>query len=1022
MLLNSGPISALRSAPGRVSGKLIKVSLFGTLGWFTYQLAKEIAGSRNALQASAVPTMTFLALALALAAYVAMRQQADLISHTRDQSARHRSAEMERLGLLGAIDETSDAVVIADSDGIIRYVNAAFTRMTGYQADEVLGQNPCQASFGMDAAVHKQVRDTIRTGNTWHGEAVNRRKNGAAYREQIAVMPVRDVDGVIRKYIAVRREPAAHAPARIAGFLEPLLEVAQDAILTSTPEGIIASWNRGAEALYGYTAAEVAGKPVSMLAPARHQHTLQRISGQLLRGENVGPIDGVALTKSGAHIHVSMSACPILNAEGTITGCAATMRDITPRIEAQEARALLSSIVDSAEDAIFGAAPDGAILSWNRGAQAMYGYSADEILGKPLSVLTPAGHIPQVSQALEMVNRGETLRQWESVALKRDGSHVEVSLNLSPVRNGGGNVVGLSAVARDISRRLRDREALRQSEDRYRSLLAHLPDIVWVADESGRPVFASSNCRSITGYSPEEICQSDLWSARVHPDDQLRLEAANRALFENSEPMNIEYRFERQDGAWIWLHSRAAHTYEREGRRYRDGLISDITERKNMQRKLAYQASHDLLTGLPNRASFEDRFRQSLARAQRQSRMAALLYLDLDRFKRINDTLGHPVGDALIQLAAQRLAACVRSSETISRANGDRFVAILNDIRDPEEAATVADRILAALAAPFTVKGHEIFLTASIGIALYPRDGDDPVTLQQAADSALSAAKKHGKQRVHMATRDLSQAAKRRLAIETELHYALERDELTLDYQPQFDLMTDRIAAVEALVRWHSPKLGQVPPSVLIPVAEESGLIVPLGARVLREACHQAKRWCDSRYTPLQVAVNASALQFARGDLAATVASALAETGLKASFLDIEVTESVIMHDLRETARQLHELKDLGVSVSLDDFGTGYSSLGYLEELPIDTLKIDRKFIQRMNSTDNTRTLVESIVGLAHGLGMRAVAEGVETAEQLEQLRAMGCDRAQSFMLGRPASASAIQALLAKQFVSRAVA
>ena len=325
----------------------------------------------------------------------------------------------------------------------------------------------------------------------------------------------------------------------------------------------------------------------------------------------------------------------------------------------------------------------------------------------------------------------------------------------------------------------------------------------------------------------------------------------------------------------------------------------------------------------------------------------------------------------------------------------------------------MAERILETLSAPFSVKGNEVFLSASIGIALYPQHGGNPLSLQRAVDSALYAAKRQGKRRIQLSIPEINQEANRRLAVETELHHALERNEISVHYQPQFDLARGDITGLEALVRWDNPKFGRVPASVLIPIAEESGLIVPIGAWVLRDACRQGKLWRDAGYGRLQVAVNTSAVQFARGDLPETVAATLAQTGLEASRLDLEVTESVIMNDIRETARQLKDLKKLGVSVSLDDFGTGYSSLSYLEELPIDNLKIDRKFVQRMNGADNTRTLVQSIVGLAHGLGMRAVAEGVETGEQLEQLKAMGCDRAQSFMLGGPAPALCIQALLA---------
>src|ERR1039457_5981317 len=298
------------------------------------------------------------------------------------------------------------------------------------------------------------------------------------------------------------------------------------------------------------------------------------------------------------------------------------------------------------------------------------------------------------------------------------------------------------------------------------------------------------------------------------------------------------------------------------------------------EHKLAHQATHDLLTGLPNRSVFEDRFRQAVARARRQSGMAALLYLDLDRFKRINDTLGHLAGDTLIQFAAERLAGCLRESEPLSRSGGARGTRVLGDGGAPEDAVHVAERILETRAPPFSVKGNEVFLGASIGIALYPQDGVDLPALQRAADSALYAAKRQGG-RIRLSNPEISQESNRRLGVETELHHALERDEISVHYQPQFDLATGRVAGLEALVRWDNPKFGRVPPSVLIPIAEESGLIMPIGARVLHDACRQGKLWRDAGYGPMQVAVNTSAVQFARSGLAETVAATLAETGLR---------------------------------------------------------------------------------------------------------------------------------------------
>jgi len=1016
-LENAGALLGLTGR--RFTGRLIKVSLAGGVSWFVYQLADAIASSHSALQQSPSGTIAFLALALTVAAYAAMRQQAEMLGETQVQPARDAGMEMEKTGLVSAIEEASDAVVVTDGTGTIQYVNPAYTRMTGYRAEEVIGRSPLLQKPGLGPTLYQQVRETAQNGKIWRGEAANRRKDGSSYVEDVTVAPVRDARGAIH-YIAIQRDMTArHAANEAKAFLASIVESSEDAILSSTQGGVILSWNRGAERLYGYRAEEVVGKPVSILDPIDQRASLKRISDTLERGESIGQFEGVGLTKEGKRVDISISACPIRNAEGHITARAAIIRDISARVQAQEARALLASIVDSADDAIFGAAPDGAILSWNKSAGAMFGYRAEEILGKPFSVLVAAGSIAETSELLDRIGRGDTISQRETVMVNRGGAQVEVSLTISPVRNAAGRVVGFSTIARDIRRRRRDREALQQSEEKYRLLVANLPDVVWVADEVGEPVFISSNCEGLTGYAPEELCQPGAWVERIHPEDRPRVAAAYLAVIEDDAPFDAEYRFLRKDGQWIWIHSRAVSFHERDGKHYRDGLFSDITERKRLEQKLAHQATHDLLTGLPNRAVFEDRFRQALARARRQSGMAALLYLDLDRFKRINDTLGHLAGDTLIQLAAERLAGCLRQSETLSRSGGDRFMLVLSDVTVPHDAVQVASRILETLAQPFAVKGNEVFLGASIGIALYPQDGVDLLALQHAADSALYAAKRQGKQRIQLSNPEISQAASRRLAIETELHHALERDELSVDYQPQFDLATSHIVGLEALVRWYNPKFGQVSPSILIPIAEESGLIMPIGARVLHDACLQGKLWWDAGYGPFHVAVNTSAVQFARGDLAETVAATLAETGMQASHLDVEVTESVIMQDIRETARQLKELKKLGVSVSLDDFGTGYSSLSYLEELPIDNLKIDRKFVQRMNGADNTRTLVQSMVGLAHGLGMRAVAEGVETAEQLELLKAMGCDRAQSFMLGRPAPAPAIQALLAERALWR---
>lgn len=991
---------------------LIRASLGCAVAAFAYQLGNQLASDQQ--RPSPAVTMALIALGLTVAAYAAIRLQARFAAQAQVAAGGPDAVEMDKAGLVGAIQETSDAVVITDSHGTVQYVNPAYTAMTGYSAGEVVGDNPHRDRANFSSAFYRHVDETVRSGKLWRGEVTSTRKDGSTYVEDMTIAPVRDESGSVRSYIAIRRDMTAqHAANETKAFLASIVESSEDAIVSSTLEGVILSWNRAAELLYGYTSAGVVGRPVSMLAPPDQRPGLKWISAKLESSENVSQHEGVGLTKDGRRVDISISACPVRAADGRLTGYAAILRDITARVQVRETRALLASIVDSADDAILATSLDGSILSWNKGAERLYGYSAEEAIGKPFSILAPPALRAEAFRLFDRVAKGETISQVETSTLKRDGSQLWVSLTVSPVHNAAGHVIGSSAIARDLTRRRRDREALHRSEEKYRWLVANLPDVVWEVDEAGQPVFASPNCEALSGYTPAEVCQPGLWMSRIHPDHRYRVVDAYRALFEKGIAIDTEYRFQRKDGQWIWLHSRAVNVHESAGKRYRDGLLSDITERKRMQQELAHQATHDLLTGLPNRAVFEDCFRQAIARAHRQSDLAALLYIDLDRFKRINDTLGHLAGDNLIRMAAERLSGCLRHSETLSRTSGDRFMLMLTGIASSQDAVHVAERILDTLSAPFSVKGSEIFLSASVGIALHPQDGGDLPAMQRAADSALYAAKRQGKRRIQLSNPALGEANAPRLAIETELHHALERDEISVHYQPQFDLSTGRIAGLEALARWENPKLGAVPASVMIPIAEETGLIVAIGARVLRDACRQAKLWQEAGFGPIPVAVNTSAVQFARGDLAEIVAATLAETGLDASLLDLEVTESVIMQDIQETARQLRELKKLGVSVSLDDFGTGYSSLSYLEELPIDNLKIDRKFIQRMNAADNTRTLVQSIVGLAHGLGMRAVAEGVETSEQLNQLKTMGCDRAQSFMLAGPAPAISIQALLA---------
>jgi diguanylate cyclase (GGDEF)-like protein len=436
------------------------------------------------------------------------------------------------------------------------------------------------------------------------------------------------------------------------------------------------------------------------------------------------------------------------------------------------------------------------------------------------------------------------------------------------------------------------------------------------------------------------------------------------------------------------------------------GSAAIAIEQRQLAEQLAYQAHHDTLTELPNRLLFQERLRQAILQARRSGMQVALLYVDLDRFKLVNDTLGHAGGDLLLRQVAQRLRNCLREADTLARMSGDEFTVIATGLRDPRHASVVAESLLKALRNPFEVEKQELFVSASVGISLYPQDGLDADTLQRNADYAMYRAKSGGKNRFEFFLPEMRDSLSRRLEVETHLRRALERREFSVHYQPQFDLQTGRMVAHEALIRWNNPKLGAVGPDQFIPVAEENGLIVPIGTWVLQEACRQTAVWRQSGYPLKGIAVNVSAVQFGRSDFVDTVAEVLRSTGLPPQFLELELTERIVIRDVRESAQKMKQLRSLGVQISVDDFGAGYSSLSYLQRLPIDVLKLDRSFVEESQASGGNRSLVRGIVSLAHSLGIRVTAEGVETEEQLDLVHQSGCDKAQGYLLGRPSPAA----------------
>jgi diguanylate cyclase (GGDEF)-like protein/PAS domain S-box-containing protein len=825
------------------------------------------------------------------------------------------------------------------------------------------------------------------------------------------------------------QEPPMNARAPLAQHSGELLRAVIDnlaeGVLIYDSEGKVITANRAAEAILARSLAELIGSrptdrgcvasPVDPVAwPVdRHPPLDTLATGQAHRDV----VKGV-LRPDGSRVWISVSTALVeLPPPYGGRGVVGSFIDVTATVEARHAlersEHRFRDLTELSADWYWEQDAEFRFVDMSLGTQAM-GVPAQTFLGKrrwdfPWINMTEQDWADHRAQ----LERHEPFHDLQLRRRDDKGESIVISVSGKPVFDAQGRFTGYRGVGRNITQRKRTKRSLREIAERFRSLTELSSDWYWEMDADLRFTYVSEGIRKVRGIGPDSLIGKRRWDTdRVGGDEDM---ARHRATLEAHLPFkDFVLARANADGRVTYVSHSGKPIFDDKGsfRGYR-GVARDITARVRAEEELARMAHYDALTGLPNRALLQGRLKRAMARADRGRTLLAVMFLDLDQFKEINDSLGHAVGDAVLKETALRLESCLRSTDTVARLGGDEFTILLEDVHTAEEIQRIADKLLRSIAERAEVSGHELHLSTSIGVTVYPLDDHDADTLLRNADLAMYHAKQEGRNNVQFFSPDMSERTEKRVDLLGRLRGALARDELELHYQPQVDVRSGSIIGVEALLRWHDRERGTVEPTQFIPLAEETGLILPMGEWVLREACTQAKRWLDAGLGPLTMAVNLSARQFRQKNLVQMVSGILAETGLPPGNLELEITESTMMHRAEEAAACLRALHEIGVQISLDDFGTGYSSLAYLHRFQVHTLKVDQSFVRDIKSDRDDAAIVSTVITLAKQLKLKALAEGVETREQLAFLRTRGCDSYQGFLFCRPLPAAEIQALLA---------
>jgi diguanylate cyclase (GGDEF)-like protein/PAS domain S-box-containing protein len=780
--------------------------------------------------------------------------------------------------------------------------------------------------------------------------------------------------------------------------------------------------------LYGYSKEELMGMNYRHYTDKEHSKKLFQTFNKVYNtGEPTEEFGWQIIRKDGNKRYVETSVSLQKDSSDKPKGFRGIVRDVTERKRAEVKLRQQTDAMDAAIDGMAILNAEGEYVYLNKAHANVYGYdNAGELIGKSWRVLYDSDVIKYFDQEIMPEFSRKGYWHGESIGTKKNGSKFPQELSLMAMTNGG-----LICVVRDITDRKQVEQECQLSEERFRRIFNEGPFGMGLESPDHTIIAANKVLCELLGYTEQDLTGKSSTDITCEEDREKSKELLGQ-LFANSIPViRSEKRYIKKDGDILWANTTVSAVHGQEGNvLYGLAIIEDLTDSRKSAEKIRLLAYYDSLTGLPNRTFHKELMKRAIEHAQRHKEIFALIYIGLDNFQRINDSLGYNIGDLLLKAVADRLTNSLRKSDyvarsdkgeivnVVSRVGGDEFIVLAHDLNQAQDAAKMSRRLLEEMSTSYDLNGHEIFLTVSIGISLYPDDGTDVDELLKNAEKAMRHTKSEGKNNYHFYSSSMHASVLGLLTLESDLHKALERNELVLYYQPKVEAATGMIKGMEALIRWIHPDKGLIPPMQFIPMAETSGLIIPIGEFVIRTVCRQIKTWQEAGYKQVNVSLNVSGIQFDQQNLIEIVKDALQETMIPSQCLELEITESVLMRNPEKAIRILTELEAMGIGILIDDFGTGYSSLSYLKRLPaLDFLKIDQSFVKSLASDPRDQAIVRATIAMAHSLNLKTIAEGVETQEQLSFLQEHGCDEIQGYLFSRPLPAEDIPGILAKGYL-----